>query len=329
MIDFNLFIFSKSRPYRSTGFISVGLVLGSLLPSLAFPVSAMAQPATAVRVTQPPTLAVLRGGAPASLLLPANSFTPLQNEDLDHDSIHDGVEHRIAAAFKPHFIFDDGENALNPDEPLTLYQVHRDSLNQVRNVSPQSPQTLRLVYAYLFRRDGGYVYSTFCGDAHDGDNQTITLSLRVTWNTAAQAMQTTLESLSAGRYLWPTHAAEFFRLNSEEGGHVQLYLSAGKHHPFFSVFAQASSPYSRSRCADQANGRGQIRLAALQSQTRSSVRFHNVGELRAHPSPPFVDLLGEFGFPYESAWSTHPFCGGLSADHRCSGTGSMRSLWIP
>ena len=166
-----------------------------------------------------------------ALTLSGDPFTDDRARDRDGDCLDDDVEHAIARWYAPLFVFDSRENARRPDEPATLYQV--TPLGGCRAAA------VELRYAYLFADDGGYVESTFCSDRHPGDNQYLRLTLDLRDRAA------TLRHVWAWGFGWPTHPLRF-----SGGSHPVVFLSAGKHHPYFDTRVDgAGSPYSSVGCA--------------------------------------------------------------------------------
>src|SRR5262245_27295531 len=83
--------------------------------------------------------------------------------DEDGNRVDDEVETQLAGCFVPQLRFDSAENARRPDEPHVLFSAY-----------PISAHRIRIRYAVLFARDGGYVLGTRfpCSlDDHDGDSE--------------------------------------------------------------------------------------------------------------------------------------------------------------
>jgi len=242
-----------------------------------------------------------------ALMLPGDPFTDDRARDRDGDCLDDDVEHAIARWYAPLFVFDSRENARRPDEPATLYQV--TPLGGCRAAA------VELRYAYLFADDGGYVESTFCSDRHPGDNQYLRLTLDLREGVV------TLRHVWAWGFGWPTHPLRF-----SGGSHPVVFLSAGKHHPYFDTRVDgAGSPYSSVGCVEAMDGRGARVEAALERAGVARGR-HNVGERRSHGAEDFVDALDAWGYPGERAWGERPFCGGRRAG--CSDdVNAMQAVW--
>ena len=113
----------------------------------------------------------------------------------------------------------------------------------------------------------------------------------------------------------------------EDHRHPVIFLSAGKHHPYFAhlgVDGRASA-YSTYGCTEAMDGHGDRVSAQLESPAAPSVSL-NVGESARHPDDVFVNDLGPLGFVGERAWGREPFCGGR--DRVCGdGTNPMAAIW--
>ena len=242
-----------------------------------------------------------------ALTLSGDPFTDDRARDRDGDCLDDDVEHAIARWYAPLFVFDSRENARRPDEPATLYQV--TPLGGCRAAA------VELRYAYLFADDGGYVESTFCSDRHPGDNQYLRLTLDLREGVV------TLRHVWAWGFGWPTHPLRF-----SGGSHPVVFLSAGKHHPYFDTRVDgAGSPYSSVGCVEAMDGRGARVEAALEREGAARGRS-NVGERGSHGAEDFVDALGPWGYAGERAWGERPFCGGQRAG--CSDdVNAMQAVW--
>lgn len=242
-----------------------------------------------------------------ALTLSGDPFTDDRARDRDGDCLDDDVEHAIARWYAPLFVFDSRENARRPDEPATLYQV--SPLGGCRAAA------IELRYAYLFADDGGYVESTFCSSRHPGDNQYLRLTLDLREGAA------TLRHVWAWGFGWPTHPLRF-----SGGSHPVVFLSAGKHHPYFDTRVDgAGSPYSSVGCVEAMDGRGARVEAALEREGVARGRS-NVGERSAHGAEDFVDALDAWGYAGERAWGERPFCGGRRAG--CSDdVNAMQAVW--
>ena len=234
--------------------------------------------------------------------------------DRDQDGISDSYEHELAQALSPTWVFDSRENSREPDEPLTLYQVHpyrRESGEDAKILS------VLLTYAYLFRWDGGYPLSYLCGDAHVGDNQD--LKIRVDIDQGSPGRPRVRGMRLSSDWIGPP------LLQLEDESHPRIYLSAGKHHPSPRIWFEPSySPFSAWQCRDVNDGLGDEVRAQVE---RGGMRL-NVGE-SGHPL--ITDLTG-LGYPNEDAWGPLPFCGGLRskvgrAACRATSTRSNRRMW--
>lgn len=235
-------------------------------------------------------------------------------DDRDGDCIRDAAEHEIARWFRPVFLFDTRENARRAMEPVVLYQTH--PLGRA-NGCGAVPDRVEVTYAYLFRDDGGYATSTLCGDRHAGDDQ----YLRVVLDVSERGRRVTLRSVWNWGFRFPD-----VPMRVQDREHPMIFLSAGKHHPFFDSRASGrSSPYSSWGCADGVDGRGAMIVPTLEAEGAPRWRL-NVGESGAHPGDAFVDALDPLGFAGERAWSADPFCGGRPRSG-CEGNNPLHAIW--
>jgi hypothetical protein len=226
-------------------------------------------------------------------------------QDRDRDGLRDALEAKVAEAFVPHLVFDSAEAHRLPGEPKTLFQV--------RPVGEGRELDVR--YAFLFRRDGGYGPSSWCDDAHNGDNQAAGLRVRST-----DGRRWTIAVVTNGAYAWPAHKrVEWYR-----DTHARIYMSSHKHHQFFDTSMDGEdSPYSKWGCNDDVNGRGARILPSLVSPLPDR-RPSNVGEPEAHDAAHFIGALDAFGYAGEHAWGTRNFTGGLPDQ---GSTSPMASKW--
>lgn len=142
--------------------------------------------------------------------------------DEDGNGLDDGVETALAQCFVPEIIFDSRENALGPGEPHIVFSA-----------DPIAPRVIRLHFAVLFARDGGYTLGTkfpCLSDEHNGDSEAVTVDVvwlerDRRWFGAPLSMHT----------LGPQGVDERATLSSSDtnalsGTHPKLYATAGKHH---------------------------------------------------------------------------------------------------
>jgi len=170
---------------------------------------------------------------------PALSWLRLANGedcelDEDGNGLDDAVESELASCFVPELAFDSRENALRADEPHAFFSAY-----------PLGPHAIRLHYAFLFARDGGYVLGTefpCMSDEHDGDIESVEVDVAWTGRDggfygAPVAMRTSdprdgalrvspADVLVGGR----TSPADGERAMKLSGTHPVLYATAGKHH---------------------------------------------------------------------------------------------------
>jgi len=241
--------------------------------------------------------------------LPRSPATMDGTLDRDGDCLDDGSEHVIARWFAPLFIMDSRENARRRGEPTVPYQV--------TSRGGCESDSIELTYAYLFADDGGYVASDLCDDSHPGDNQYLRLGLR--YDSTTQAV--VLESLWAWGFTWPRHPLHF-----SDGHHPAIFLSGGKHHPYFDVRVDGrGSPYSSWGCAEAMDGRGAMIQTVVDAPLATG--WTNVGERDRHPPEFFLNDLTDLGYSGETAWSTSPFCGGRPRTGCSANVNSMQALW--
>jgi hypothetical protein len=242
------------------------------------------------------------------LTLANDPFTNDPMRDRDGDCLDDDAEHAIARWYTPLFVFDSRENARRTHEPAALYQV--TSLGGCRS------DVIELRYAYLFADDGGYAESTFCSNRHPGDNQYLRLTLTLREHTV------TLRSAWAWGFTWPMSPFHF-----SDGHHMVVFLSAGKHHPYFDTRVDgAGSPYSSVGCIEAMDGRGAHFEAVIEHDGVARGR-NNVGERRSHSASDFVDRLDGWGYTGERAWGEQPFCGGTSRRGCDNNVNAMQAVW--
>jgi hypothetical protein len=141
--------------------------------------------------------------------------------DEDGNGLDDGVETELARCFVPEIVFDSRENALEPDEPHIVFSA-----------DPIAPRVIRLHFAILFARDGGYVLGTefpCSSDEHNGDAEAATVDVvwlerDRRWFGAPLVLHT----------LGPQGADQRTSLGGvagdTSGTHPRLYATAGKHH---------------------------------------------------------------------------------------------------
>jgi hypothetical protein len=169
------------------------------------------------------------GDVPASFCAldrsPALSWLRLaQGDDCAHDEdgngLDDEIETALASCFVPEVRFDSRENALRVDEPQVLFSAYA-----------LGARLIRLHFAFLFARDGGYVLGTefpCMTDDHDGDVESVAVDVAFTdrdggWFGAPVSMQTQHPRDGSEQVA----AAPSITL---DGTHPVLYATAGKHH---------------------------------------------------------------------------------------------------
>jgi len=249
-------------------------------------------------------------------IFPRSAFAPSLADDADGDCMSDEAEHALAMHFRPYFIFDSRENARRPEEPINLYRV-RTGLKAPN--CGTVPQKLRLIFAHLYKNDGGFATSLVCRrNTHKGDNQAVIFETTV----SPDGTTFRLSMAKIGDNTWPQSRIFFY-----ENHHPAVYLSAGKHHEYVDTkWNGAGYPYFYYGCREGVNAAGLRRLAILESPF--APRGHNnVGEFSQHPDSNFVNDLTLFGYPGEQAWGETPFCGGYPGGCSSKDTSSMRGVW--
>jgi hypothetical protein len=244
-------------------------------------------------------------------------FTEDSGQDRDGDGLLDEMEGELAFVFRPYLVFDSAEEARESREPIVLFQVR---LSDVQGVTSDGTRIWRLSikWVFLFRDDGGYGPASSCSDDHEGDNDDALFELEsrdsgVSWRLVRAALSSRGADNFAGPD-WPARSD----LDVRDLTHPILFMSAHKHHEYFNTeWDHEDSLYSDvpvfDDCNDDVNGEGDAFMARVHSIAIEEGHFtsfsrdhNNVGELDAHPSPPFVDDLGVF-FPGHSAWGTGKF----------------------
>lgn len=252
-------------------------------------------------------------------------FTENASKDQDGDGLADQMEGELANVFRPYLVFDSDEAARGPHEPVVLFQVR---LSDVQGVTSEGTRIWRLAikWVFLFRRDGGYGPSSWCGNDHEGDNDDALFELEsrddgVTWRLVRVALSSRGPDEFAGPE-WPAYS----ELEVYDLTHPKIYMSAHKHHEYFNTdWDEEDSLYSSWYCNDDVNGEGASFLANVHSIaireghfTSFSRNHNNVGEWNAH-STPFVDDLSAF-FPGHSAWG--------EADFYSDDAGPIKNKWL-
>ncbi len=242
------------------------------------------------------------------------SASDTQGMDRDHDGLVDMLEGELATIFSPYFIFDRKEEARQQVEPVVIFQV-------IPVYTESTPPRIGIRWVFLFARDGGYGPDAgICSgrDAHPGDNddayyELISRDNGLTWTI-------TKIKLSFKGLEWPRNS----RLEVHELTHPIIYMSASKHHEYFTRDRdrQDDSLYSDHYCNDNVDGKGAQILADVRSfrGKNPQIPYNNVGEFDWHPSPPFVNDLSYF-YSGQSAWRNQNF---YSPD-----CGPILNRWIP
>jgi hypothetical protein len=175
--------------------------------------------------------------------------------DEDGNGLDDEIESQLAACFVPELSFDSMENSLRIDEPHVLFSAYA-----------VGPNLIRLHFAFLFARDGGYVLGTdfpCWNDDHDGDVESVAIDVAWTerdhrWYGAPVAMHTRDPRDGAEVSSSVDSSASALRLS---GMHPVLFVTAGKHHWLhraeYLTYACSCGPLGRcGSVRDRADGAG-------------------------------------------------------------------------
>jgi len=244
-------------------------------------------------------------------------FTDAPAEDRDRDGLADAREGELAYVFRPYLVFDSDEAARASREPVVLFQVR---LSDIQGHTSDGTGIWRLLikWVFLFRQDGGYGPASSCSDDHEGDNDDALFDLesrdeRVTWRLVRAVLSSRGPDDFAGPD-WPSDSD----IEVHDLTHPIIYMSAHKHHEYFDTSRDhEDSLYSDALilddCNDDVNGMGAAFSSSVHSIAFKNGSFtsfsrdhNNVGELDAHPTPPFVNDLGVF-YPGHSAWGSDDF----------------------
>jgi hypothetical protein len=172
--------------------------------------------------------------------------------DEDGNGLDDEMESKLAACFVPELVFDSRENALRIDEPHVFFSAYAVGAH-----------VIRLHFAVLFAKDGGYVLGTTfpcLNDDHDGDVESVAVDVALTvrdrgWFGAPVSMHTVDARDGIASV---ARAPETMTLT---GTHPVLYATAGKHHwlyrPQDLSYACSCGPLGRCGSVhDRADGAG-------------------------------------------------------------------------
>jgi hypothetical protein len=172
--------------------------------------------------------------------------------DEDGNGLDDAVETELARCFVPEIVFDSRENALQSDEPHIIFSA-----------DPIAPRVIRLHFALLFARDGGYVLGTefpCLSDEHNGDAEAATVD--VVWLERDRrwfGAPLTLHTLGPEGLDQRTSLGGV--AGETAGTHPRLYATAGKHHWLHESaslsYACSCGPFGRcGKVRDAADGAG-------------------------------------------------------------------------
>jgi hypothetical protein len=134
--------------------------------------------------------------------------------DQDGNGLDDEIERELARCVTPEFRFDAFEEHRRSDEPNLVFSAYRVSTNEIY-----------IRYVALFREDGGFVIDDDwpeCGNAHPGDTQGLSVTVRV------DGIRAHLYEFTA------TSTTSIFGTGDGRtelvGTHPVVYPTAGKHH---------------------------------------------------------------------------------------------------
>jgi hypothetical protein len=212
--------------------------------------------------------------------------------DEDGNGLDDDIETALARCFVPEFVFDSRENALGPDEPHVVFSA-----------DPVAPRVIRLHFAVLFARDGGYALGTefpCLSDEHNGDAQAITVDVvwlerDRRWFGAPLSMHTPGPDGIEERTALSAIAG-----SGPSGTHPTLYATAGKHHwlhqPASLAYACNCGPLGRcGSVRDVADGAGaRIVPSSLRHAPRFALRDVPPSGARVRPLAPLDRTGREF-----------------------------------
>ena len=165
--------------------------------------------------------------------------------DEDDNGLDDKIEEQIAQAFVPQFRFDVAEEHTKWNEPHAVFTM-RAALDD------DGSRVLTVQYMFVWDEDGGWVNDSTpgCGDAHAGDTQSMTATVRLVEGT--QRWYARLERLS-GFVALSNEFADDQLLHVET--HPIVCPSAGKHH-FYPYRDQYTYEHTGPDCTENAWGNG-------------------------------------------------------------------------
>jgi hypothetical protein len=270
--------------------------------------AAAAQPSASQGVSSSPVIVTY--AKPGTSQTVFDDLPPSPYEvDADLDGLPDLAEFQIAEKFKPYFVFDSDEGNRRPNEPVVVFQVRPDGC-----IGLKCPGAVRaqIKFYLLFAEDGGYGPSSDCTDSHNGDNQTIDMTVESADREPYGSAWRLTHINNGGTFQWPGWGVRFWADVLRRETHPVIYMSAHKHHQYFDTNNDGKdSTYSSYGCNDDVNGGGAIVFANLLTP---QARPANAGEPEAHPAAYFVNDLTPLGFRNECAWCGKDFKGGLGDD---------------
>ena len=224
---------------------------------------------------------------PRSIHLQPNDFG---SQDEDGDCLVDDMENLLAAQIRPFVAFDSHEIARQSFEPVTVFRLYQTS-----------SQTLHIRWVFLFANDGGYGpgASSFCGDAHAGDNDDADYDLSTTDGGRTWVVTKIMVSFKGLNY--PGNS----RIEVYDKTFPVIYLSGSKHHEYLTTDNDLhDSLYANFvGCDDNIDGKGANLL--VNNQSFATLSSNNVGEPALHPISRFVNAL--LMYPGFTIWGGENF----------------------
>ena len=164
--------------------------------------------------------------------------------DEDDNGLDDEIETQIAQALVPQFRFDKSEEHTRSGEPRAVFNTRMSLDGSGRRI-------LTIKYVFVWDRDGGFVNSDICGDAHAGDTQPMTVTAEVYEGTDRWfARLSKLDGFTQQEALGPDELLF-------DGSHPLVFPTAGKHH--FRPYPNQYTYNGEVNCHENAYGNGPVR----------------------------------------------------------------------
>ncbi|HNZ25551.1 MAG TPA: hypothetical protein PKL24_25625 [Polyangiaceae bacterium] len=169
--------------------------------------------------------------------------------DEDDNGLDDEIETQIAQALVPQFRFDKSEEHTRSGEPHAVF-------NTRMSLDASGRRILTIKYMFVWDRDGGFVNSDICGDAHAGDTQPMTVTAEVYEGTDRWfAKLTKLDGFTQQEALGPDELLF-------AGSHPLVFPTAGKHH--FRPYPNEYTYNGTVNCHENAYGNGPVRTPIVE-----------------------------------------------------------------